>query len=750
MGGEAQLGRWTATQTRFLLTVFDTATLRVQLRAIRPALPPRLKGFDRGSKMHHSKPSTTSKSRPCSSHSDDDEVLGVPQTPLEFLFKSVLPPASETVCSTVEQRLVDTGHIVKGHWVDTGGPATPSSPLHSLQSVIRAILDASEIGTTRKMATNFVVVSCSPSSKPGNPSRSCKSRPPAEFQLLSGVQHDTHHYLSTVIPCRGCGDSEDLKDLVWDCHAILRKDCRRRFTFGISVDGDEMRIWFFSRTHSFVSEPLDFIAEPKPLVRFVVAIAFATPEQLGYDESASCFLDDAGAVQYKLTVDQTVYITTKVLSDHRSDTIHGRSTRVWAAYREGDPERVPVVIKDLWMPADAAEEGVQLMELRDKLATLEDPATPLQPGDYFLTVLAHGFVQTTDGLDDHTLDVVMRGCMPPLKSAQHTPRKHYRIVFEEVGVPIDKLSTISEVMHALADATRALSLLHRLGLVHRDVSAGNILLVNGVGKLSDLEYMKSFQESSPPDPDDCLVGTREFTAAEPALGNYWFVPPDFSQGVDAPLPLPPPFRFNPLHDLESTMWIGIWAVLFYRRQDRILAQFYTKYFAEFGDPISRYIGLTSRFPRLPPSDPLYGAIDALRGVRARLRYHYSQFETNLTPHDDPNHPPHIDVQDIHAQLIGKYEDAATQLEGSPCLRPPEESPLAVEKPAELTESPSTSEDSCPSRKRKSGETPSACSSKDLDGSSRSTGSRKKHSPGVRPTRRSSRILAKDKKPRPRK
>ncbi len=33
--------------------------------------------------------------------------------------------------------------------------------------------------------------------------------------------------------------------------------------------------------------------------------------------------------------------------------------------------------------------------------------------------------------------------------------------------------------------------------VHRDISAGNIILCNGVGKISDLEYAKKFLSQGP-------------------------------------------------------------------------------------------------------------------------------------------------------------------------------------------------------------------------------------------------------------
>ena len=45
-------------------------------------------------------------------------------------------------------------------------------------------------------------------------------------------------------------------------------------------------------------------------------------------------------------------------------------------------------------------------------------------------------------------------------------------------------------------ALSGLSLLHRCGWVHGDVSANNILLHNGVTKISDLEFAKKHDELS--------------------------------------------------------------------------------------------------------------------------------------------------------------------------------------------------------------------------------------------------------------
>ena len=42
----------------------------------------------------------------------------------------------------------------------------------------------------------------------------------------------------------------------------------------------------------------------------------------------------------------------------------------------------------------------------------------------------------------------------------------------------------------------ALQIMHKYGWVHRDISTGNILLVDGVVKISDLEYAKKMDDKT--------------------------------------------------------------------------------------------------------------------------------------------------------------------------------------------------------------------------------------------------------------
>ena len=109
---------------------------------------------------------------------------------------------------------------------------------------------------------------------------------------------------------------------------------------------------------------------------------------------------------------------------------------------------------------------------------------------------------------------------PPLERARATvmlcDKSHHRIIFMEVANTIEKVLSVHDVLDAGSQAAKgeygdftyiidmltpshdmaALQTMHQCGWVHRDVSSGNILVVDGVVKISDLEYAKKMSDKT--------------------------------------------------------------------------------------------------------------------------------------------------------------------------------------------------------------------------------------------------------------
>ncbi|KAJ7135387.1 hypothetical protein C8R43DRAFT_615718 [Mycena crocata] len=675
-------------------------------------------------------------------------LYGVPQVPLNFFFASMLPSVADSV-RQVESLLAKEGYIVEDHWThfQPSRPSSSKSPrggepdcithfIRIFDAVVRVATPVFGRSSTTRLLWSL---------NHGPAAKKC-SPPDAQMQLIAPTV-ESESSLATAVPwrlkARRTAEESNSRELIWNCQDLLRDDPCRRFTYGVTLEDGDLRIWFFSRSNELVSAPFN-ITEVSHLIHLFLSLAFATPEQLGYDRTMSHFIDDAGRPQLKLAVGENVYVTKKLLSDHRSDVVCGRTTRVWEAYREDDPDRTSVAVKDLWTSVDALPEGTQLLELHEKLRSLADPGTPRPPEDYFLTVLDHGYVHTSEGVDDHTLDVMTRGASPPTVVPNH-PRKHYRIVFKEVGISVYNLRTLSEVMCALADATRALRLLHELGFVHRDVSPGNILLVNGTGKLSDLESVQPFRGPSvSPQLSESYIGTANFTAGEAAAATYSYVYETYKP-IGGPRCLNRPrFRFNPFHDIESTLWIGIWVVLYHRRGEPEFKQLFDEFFPSQFSSLTlddRRIAISCGFLSLDEVDPFSSTLDILHTVRVRLFKLYATFEGDLA-----NQPVFFDedaplrgsaFDEIHAICIAEYEKAALQSEGALLA-----SPDTSKRKASGGASPVTPEDlvrTSPSLDRPLKKHKSTSPKGPPVTRSSGSGRRKRLGQNVPPTRRSSRL-----------
>ncbi|KAF7776856.1 hypothetical protein Agabi119p4_5249 [Agaricus bisporus var. burnettii] len=163
-------------------------------------------------------------------------------------------------------------------------------------------------------------------------------------------------------------------------------------------------------------------------------------------------------------------------------------------------------------------------------------------------------------------------------------KRQYRLVYSEVGEPLDCAKSLHTAFNAVLDTYVALVLMYLAGWMHRDISAGNIIMVERgsdlfKGKLSDLEYAKEFRDvKGSPDPK---TGTPFFMPIEIHAGVGFIrkrglttkIPDDmdiFENPCEVPKDLevtssctprsPPRYQFQ--HDLESLWWVALWILIY--------------------------------------------------------------------------------------------------------------------------------------------------------------------------------------------
>ncbi|KAF9556347.1 hypothetical protein CPC08DRAFT_589299, partial [Agrocybe pediades] len=153
---------------------------------------------------------------------------------------------------------------------------------------------------------------------------------------------------------------------------IMNADVRRMFSFGMTIEADELRLWYFGRSHSAVSEIVNFVREPAWLVKAFMAFMFATKEEMGYDPNVT--RHDARTFTYCIPTagDPRFFRTKKVISEYRSNNVTGRMARVWLVEEVDSNAKDSKVIgsqrvlKDVWLEDSArTEQQIQKAIFKD-------------------------------------------------------------------------------------------------------------------------------------------------------------------------------------------------------------------------------------------------------------------------------------------------------------------------------------------------------------------------------------------------
>ncbi|KAJ8507002.1 hypothetical protein ONZ45_g10579 [Pleurotus djamor] len=362
---------------------------------------------------------------------------------------------------------------------------------------------------------------------------------------------------------------------------IMNDDPRRTFSFSMTIVRDQVSLWYYSRSHTAVSEPFSFVENPKMFIKVLMSFQFASEKELGFDPLVERQAD--GTYIFEIRQGKGPprrFRTVGVLSEYRSNNITGRMSRIWLV-REINADNLytgkEYVLKDVWLEATAAtERAIQTSIFTDFKNFVKGPRSAEQEAvyqafqhtskyklsiddlakddkfkDYFMTIIAddvcgeskalavdanakRGLFHTPVLSSTPTASTSTRkssqrqpsGTPRPMTAVtnyvptQHrtyVPRQHYRVVFEEFCKTVGDLETMGEVAAVLEHAVIALRVMFCAGWVHRDISSGNVLAFKRVGSMQGKVSDLEYARRYPPE------ATYQ-AAADPKTGTPYFMP----------------------------------------------------------------------------------------------------------------------------------------------------------------------------------------------------------------------------------
>ncbi|KAI0373622.1 hypothetical protein BV20DRAFT_749729, partial [Pilatotrama ljubarskyi] len=170
-------------------------------------------------------------------------------------------------------------------------------------------------------------------------------------------------------------------------------------------------------------------------------------------------------------------------------------------------------------------------------------------------------------------------------------RSHMRIVVDDVGRPLTQFTCTRELVQAIRDAIVG----HRLArekaqVLHRDVSIGNILIVDEPKKkgfggfLHDYDYSsiesedddEGYETGAPSSPRQ-TTETQYDPSHKERTGTYYFMAFEILQGGNEII------VHHIHHDLESFYWVLLWVVLRHTNHDHPKGQHACTQVFKFGD-----------------------------------------------------------------------------------------------------------------------------------------------------------------------
>ncbi|KAF7305928.1 Facilitated glucose transporter [Mycena chlorophos] len=368
----------------------------------------------------------------------------------------------------------------------------------------------------------------------------------------------------------------------------------------------------------------------------------------------------------------------------RSTATYGRGTRVDAVILENptEEEKRIYVLKDAWPQACRLSEVVFYQLIRDGVESSATAGELDALGGYAGLARLKGSYDLGD--DEHLAAAGHRTVAAQRRDGVHPERErvHRRILTEELGVRLEELVSIKDVVQVLNEAVYGHFLAYKAGVVHRDVSAGNVLARFEPGRIGG--FLHDFDYSSLTSVgkerlktlfphiklSDLPKNQKDLTASRVPGGTFQFLAIDLLSAAADKREI----THSVHHDLESFFWILVWIVL---RQvtcaadEKTAQHLFDQNFDNLDNAaVVKSSWLARRFIEkkkiVPANEPLSDLIIALAEV---FHYSHTAAHTAVT----------VPVYATHQMVLRCFEDALAK-PGWPTkdMRPFEFGPIPTE------------------------------------------------------------------------
>ncbi|CAA7260739.1 unnamed protein product [Cyclocybe aegerita] len=389
-------------------------------------------------------------------------------------------------------------------------------------------------------------ISCYKSDEvPAGPDITC-ARSMLSYIELKNHEHDEPFGVASKDPIERTSDgARDTRGQLATYANAIQATQFRTHVLSVVINRSRCRFIHWTRSCAIVTEGFDYTSEDW-LAKFFWRLSHAGDVARGLDTSviplntvseettrarrALGITDEVPIFKISVTDDQTKKTSYYIVSEpFTKNHVHplGRGTRCFQAF--DCQTKAIVLLKDTWRIEGYEKEG-----------------------DIYRELHKHGVSYIAGLVAAGDVGGVTNTCGKTSETSKHRVHVHYRLVLDTVGSHLTDFDSTHEMVTAVHCALIAhFEAVTKAGILHRDVSVGNIIITDSGGLLIDWELSKKLS----------LIGARVLERT----GTWQFVSIRLHEGLGKLI-----HRVG--DDLESFLWVLVWVALRNAKNDMTIPQ----------------------------------------------------------------------------------------------------------------------------------------------------------------------------------